>query len=72
MFGVIGHRDRLVDEKHWDAVLDAVRATEPRVIEELARAVLFAQTLIVDQQQRPAVFGAHEDAQQFFVEHDRG
>jgi hypothetical protein len=72
MFGVIGHRDRLVDEKHWDAVLDAVRATETRVVEELARAVLFAQALIGDQQQRPAVFRAHEDAQQFFVEHDRG
>lgn len=62
MFGVIGHRDRLVDEKHWDAVLDAIRTTEPRVVEEL----------VADQQQGPAVFRAYEDAQQFFVEHEDG
>jgi hypothetical protein len=71
MFGVIGHLDGLVDEKYRDAVLDAVRAAEPSVVEELARAVLFAQALIGDQQERPAVFRADEDAQQLFVEHDR-
>jgi hypothetical protein len=72
VFGVIGHRDGLVDEKHWDAVLDSVCATKARVIEALARPVLFAQALIGDQQQRPAVLRAHEDAQQFFLEHDCG
>jgi hypothetical protein len=72
MLGVVGHSDRLVDEQHRDAVLDAVRAPKARVVEELARAVLFAQALIVDQQQWPAVLRAHEDAQQFFVKHDAG
>ena len=61
MLGVVGHRDCLVDEKHRDAVLDAVRAAKPGVVE----------ALVVDQQQRPAVFRADEDAQQSFVEHDR-
>jgi len=59
MFGLVGHRDRLVDEQDRDAVLDAVCAVKPRVVEEL----------VVHQQQRPAVFRAHEDAQQSFVEH---
>jgi hypothetical protein len=59
MFGIIGHRDRLVDEKYGDAVLDAIRAPEPSVVE----------VLVVDQQQRPAVFRADEDAQQLVVEH---
>jgi hypothetical protein len=72
MFGVIGHRDRLVDEEHRDAVLDAVRAPKPGVVEKLARAVLFAQALIGDHQERPAVLRADEDAQQFLVNHDDG
>jgi hypothetical protein len=62
MLGVVGHSDRLVDEQHRDAVLDAVRAPKARVVEEL----------VVDQQQWPAVLRAHEDAQQFFVKHDAG
>jgi hypothetical protein len=61
MLGIVGHRDRFVDEQHWDAVLDPVRATKPRVVEEL----------VVNQQQRPAVLRADQDAQQFFVEHGR-
>lgn len=60
MFGVARHRHCLVDQKHRDAVLDAVRTAQPRVVEQL----------VVDQQQRPAIFRADEDAQQFFVEHD--
>ena len=61
MLGVVGHRDRVVDEKHRNAVLDADRAAKPGVVEEL----------IVDQQQWPAVFRTDEDAQQLFVEHGR-
>ena len=61
MLGVVGHHDCLVDEKHRDAVLDAVRAAKSGVVE----------ALIVDQQQRPAVFRADEDAEELFVEHDR-
>src|SRR6478672_13739853 len=61
MLGVVRHRDRLVDEKHRNAVFDAVRTAKPGVIEEL----------VVDQQQRPTIFRADEDAQQLFVEHDR-
>jgi len=60
MLGVVGHRDRLVDEQNRDAVLDAVRAAKPGVIEEL----------VVDQQQRPAVLRANQDAEQLFVEHN--
>lgn len=59
MFGIIGHRDRLVDEKHGDAALDAIRAAEPSVVEEL----------VVNKKQRPAVFWTDENAQQFVVEH---
>ena len=62
MLGVVGHRDRLVDKKHWDAVLDAVCAAKPGVVE----------ALVVDQQQRPAIFRADEDAQQFFVKRHAG
>ena len=62
MLGVVGHRDGLVDEQHRDAVLDAVRAAKPRVVEEL----------VVDQQQGPAVLWADEDAQQLFVKHHAG
>jgi hypothetical protein len=61
MLGLVGHRDRFVDEQDRDAVLDAVRAAKPRVVEEL----------VVNQQQRPAVLRADEDAQKFFVEHNR-
>lgn len=60
MLSVVGHRDSLVDEKHRNAVLDAVRTAKPGVVEEL----------VADQQQRPAVFRADEDAQQLFVEHE--
>ena len=62
MLGIVGHRDSFVDEQHGDAVLDAVRATKPRVVEEL----------VVDQQQGPAVLWADEDAQQLFVKHHAG
>ena len=63
MLGIVGHRDRLVDQKHGDAVLDAVRAAQPRVVEEFLMAG-------VDQKQWPAVLRADQDAQQFVVEHD--
>jgi hypothetical protein len=62
VLGVIGHRDRLVNEQYRDAVLDAVCAAKPRVV----------QKLVVDQQQRPTIFRTDEDAQQFFVDHGRG
>ena len=62
MFGLVGHRDRLVDEKHGDAVVNAVSPAKPRVVEEL----------VVHQQQLPAVFRADEDAQQFFVKRHAG
>ena len=62
MLGLVGHRDRLVDEQYRDAVLDAVCATKPRVVEEL----------LIHHQQRPSVFRADEDAQQFFVKHHVG
>jgi hypothetical protein len=35
MLGVVGDVDGLVDEQHRNAVLDAVGATQPGVIEEL-------------------------------------
>ena len=72
MLGVVGHGDGFVDEQHRDAVLDAVGAAQPRVVEQLGCTVLFAQALISDQQERPAVLRAYQDAQQFFVEHDAG
>ena len=62
MLGIVGHRDSFVDEQHGDAVLDPVRATKPRVVEEL----------VVNQQQRPAVLRTDQDAQQFLVEHSAG
>ena len=61
MLGVVADRNRLVNQKHRDAVLDAVCAAKARVVE----------ALVVDQQQRPAVFRADEDAEELFVEHDR-
>ena len=61
MFGIVGHRDGLVDEKNRDAVVDAIRAAQSRVVENL----------VIDQQQRPAVLRAHENAEQFFVDHGR-
>ena len=63
MLGIVGHRDRFVDEQHGDAVLDPVRATKPRVVEELLMAG-------VNQQQRPAVLRTDQDAQQLLVDHD--
>jgi len=60
MLGVVGHRDRLVDEKHWDAVLDAIGAAKSRVVE----------VLVTDQQKGPAVLRADQNAQQFVVDHD--
>jgi hypothetical protein len=62
VFGVIGHRDRLVDKKHGDAVLDAIRAPQAGVVQEL----------IVNKKQRSAVFWAYQDAEQLFVEHETG
>lgn len=35
MLGVVGDGDGFVDEQHRNAVLDAVRAPQSRVIEEL-------------------------------------
>ena len=35
MLGVVGDVDGLVDEQHRNAVLDAVGATQPGVVEEL-------------------------------------
>lgn len=61
MLGVIGHGDGLVDEKHRNAVLDAVGATQPGVVEQL---------VVADRQQRSTVLGTHQDVQQFSVEHD--
>jgi len=61
MFGIVGHRDGLVDKKHRDAVVDAIRAAQSRVV----------QKLVIDQQQRPAILRADENAQQFFVDHGR-
>ena len=61
MFGVVSHRDRLVNEKHRNAVLDSIRAAQPRVVE----------VLVIDQQQGPAVLRADENAEQFFVDHGR-
>jgi hypothetical protein len=61
MFGIVGHRDGLVDEKNRDAVVDAIRAAQSRVVENL----------VIDQQQRPAVLRAHENAEQLFVDHGR-
>jgi len=61
MLGIVGHRDGLVDEKNRDAVVDAIRAAQSRVVENL----------VIDQQQRPAVLRAHENAEQFFVDHGR-
>ncbi len=63
MRGIVGHRDRFVDKQNGDAVLDPVRATKPRVIEELLMAG-------VNQQQRPAVLRTDQDAQKFLVEHN--
>ena len=60
MLGVVGHRDRFVDEQHRDAVLDAVAATQPRVVEQL---------IVTDQQEWPTVLGADQDVQQLLVEH---
>lgn len=59
MFSVTGDGDRLVDQQHGNAVLDAVRAPKPRVVEEL----------VVNQQKRAAVLRAYQDAQQLVVEH---
>ena len=61
MLGVVGHSDRLVDKQNRDAVLDPVRAAQPRVVEEI----------VANQQQRTTVLRADENAQQFFVEHGR-
>jgi hypothetical protein len=72
MLGIVGHGDGFIDEQHGNAVLDAIRPSQPGVVEELAGAVLFAQALIGDQKQRSAVLWADQDAQQFFVEHDGG
>ncbi len=58
MLGVIRHGEGLINQKHRDAVLDAVGPTQPRVVEQL---------VIADQQQWPAVLGADQDVQQLFV-----
>ena len=52
MLGVVGHRDRLVDEKHWDAVLDAIGAAKSRVVE----------VLVTDQQPPEPLRNAFQDA----------
>lgn len=59
MLGAVGNRHGFVDEKHWDAVLDAIRAAKAWVVEKL----------VVDERQWPAVLGANEDAQQPLVQH---
>ena len=60
MLGIVGHGDGFVDEQHRNAVLDAIGATQPGVVEEL----------VVNQEQRSAVLWADQDAQQFLVQHD--
>ncbi len=60
MLGVVGDVDGFVDEQYRNAVLDAIGATQPGVVEEL----------VVNQEQRSAVLWADQDAQQFFVQHD--
>ena len=35
MLGVVGHGDGFVDEQYGNAVLDAIRAPQPGVVEEL-------------------------------------
>ena len=62
MLCVVGDIDRLVDEQHGDAVLDPVHPPKTWVVE----------ALVVNEEQRPAILRADEDAQELFVEHDRG
>ena len=62
VFGVIRHGDGLVDQEHGDSILDAVAATQPRVVEQL---------IVADQQEWPTVLGADQDVQQLFVEHGK-
>ena len=53
MLGIVGDAHRLVDQEHGNAVLDAIGAPKPRVVEEL----------VVNQQERAAVLRAYQDAQ---------
>ena len=59
MLRVVGDRDRLVDKKHRDTVLNPVRTPKSWVVERL----------VADQQKRTPVLRADQDAQKFFVKH---
>ena len=52
------HVDGLIDEQYRDSVVDSVGLLQPRVVKQ-----------VVDQQQRSAVDGAHQDAQKLLVQH---
>lgn len=61
MFGLVGHRDGLVDQQNRHTVVDAIHTPQPRVV----------QALVVDQKERTTVLGTDEDAEELFVEHGR-
>ena len=50
----------LIDEQHWNSVLNAISLAQPGVVEHA-----------IDQDQRTSVGGAYQDAQQFRINHVR-